>query len=117
MNTNVSKPKFGTDGWRGIIGEDFNSFNCLLVVTSLLKLSPNLKKIIIGYDTRELSYEISIKIKKYLFDKGIDTILSSCPIPTPAVSFSVKNKGADLGIIITASHNSKIWNGIKIKNK
>ena len=117
MNTNVSKPKFGTDGWRGIIGEDFNSFNCLLVVTSLLKLSPNLKKIIIGYDTRELSYEISIKIKKYLFNKGIDTILSSCPIPTPAVSFSVKNKGADLGIIITASHNSKIWNGIKIKNK
>ena len=117
MNTNVSKPRFGTDGWRGIIGEDFNSFNCLLVVTSLLKLSPNLKKIIIGYDTRELSYEISIKIKKYLFNKGIDTILSSCPIPTPAVSFSVKNKGADLGIIITASHNSKIWNGIKIKNK
>ena len=117
MNPNVSKPKFGTDGWRGIIGEDFNSFNCLLVVTSLLKLSPNLKKIIIGYDTRELSYEISIKIKKYLFNKGIDTILSACPIPTPAVSFSVKNKGADLGIIITASHNSKIWNGIKIKNK
>jgi len=117
MNTNVSKPKFGTDGWRGIIGEDFNTFNCLLVVTSLLKLSPNLKKIIIGYDTRELSYEISIKIKKYLFNKGIDAILSSCPIPTPAVSFSVKNKGADLGIIITASHNSKIWNGIKIKNK
>ena len=117
MNTNVSKPKFGTDGWRGIIGEDFNTFNCLLVVTSLLKLSPNLKKIIIGYDTRELSYEISIKIKKYLFNKGIDVILSSCPIPTPAVSFSVKNKGADLGIIITASHNSKIWNGIKIKNK
>jgi len=117
MDTIVSKPRFGTDGWRGIIGEDFNSFNCLLVVTSLLKLSPNLKKIIIGYDTRELSYEISIKIKKYLFNKGIDAILSSCPIPTPAVSFSVKNKGADLGIIITASHNSKIWNGIKIKNK
>ena len=40
MNINVSKPRFGTDGWRGIIGEDFNSFNCLLVVTSLLKLSP-----------------------------------------------------------------------------
>ena len=70
MNTNVSKPKFGTDGWRGVIGEDFNSFNCLLVVTSLLKLSPNLKKIIIGYDTRELSYEISIKIKK-LFQKHV----------------------------------------------
>ena len=117
MNNNVSKPQFGTDGWRGIIGKDFNSFNCFLVITSLLKLSPKLKKIIIGYDTRNMSYEISIKIKKYLSEKGIDAILSSCPIPTPAVSFSVKNKNADIGIIITASHNSKIWNGIKIKNK
>ena len=117
MDTNTSKPKFGTDGWRGIIGEDFNSLNCYLVANSLFKLSPNLKKVIIGYDTRKLSKEISTKIGNFYADKGIKVILSNCPIPTPAVSFSVRNQSADFGIIITASHNSKIWNGIKIKNK
>ena len=43
-------------------------------------------------------------------------MLSAGPVPTPVVSFAVKNKGFDFGIIITASHNSSIWNGIKIKN-
>ena len=117
MNGDVSKPKFGTDGWRGIIGEDFNSLNCFLVANSLLKLSSNIKKVVIGYDTRKLSEEISQKIKNFYSLKGIDVLLSDCPIPTPTVSFSVKNTNSDFGIVITASHNSKIWNGIKIKNK
>lgn len=117
MNASVSKPKFGTDGWRGIIGEDFNSLNCFLVASSLLKLSSNIKKVVIGYDTRKLSNEISQKIKNFYSNKGIEVFLSDCPIPTPTVSFSVKNTNSDFGIIITASHNSKIWNGIKIKNK
>tara|TARA_B100000941_G_scaffold289191_1_gene267631 strand:- start:8077 stop:9495 length:1419 start_codon:yes stop_codon:yes gene_type:complete len=117
MVQNVSKPNFGTDGWRGIIGKDFNSKNCFLVAHSLFKLSANIKKVIIGYDTRQLSKEISHKICNFYTSKGIKVFLSECPIPTPVVSFSVKSKNADFGIIITASHNSKIWNGIKIKNK
>ena len=74
MDINTSKPKFGTDGWRGIIGEDFNSLNCYLVANSLFKLSPNLKKVIIGYDTRKLSKEISTKIGNFYADKGIKVV-------------------------------------------
>ena len=117
MIENDSKPKFGTDGWRGIIGKDFNSKNCFIVASSLLTLSNNISKVVIGYDTRDLSKEISFKISNFYKSKGIRVILSESPIPTPVVSFSVKNQNADFGIIITASHNSKIWNGIKIKNK
>ena len=117
MTQNDSKPKFGTDGWRGIIGKDFNSKNCFIVASSLLTLSNNLSKIVIGYDTRDLSKEISFKISNYFKSKGIKVILSESPIPTPVVSFSVKSQNADFGMMITASHNSKIWNVIKIKNK
>ena len=117
MIENDSKPKFGTDGWRGIIGKDFNSKNCFIVASSLLTLSNSISKVVIGYDTRDLSKEISFKISNFYKSKGIRVILSESPIPTPVVSFSVKNQNADFGIIITASHNSKIWNGIKIKNK
>ena len=117
MIQNDSKPKFGTDGWRGINGKDFNSKNCFIVANSLLTLSNNLSKIVIGYDTRDLSKEISFKISNYFKSKGIKVILSESPIPTPVVSFSVKSQNADFGMMITASHNSKIWNGIKIKNK
>ncbi len=117
MIENDSKPKFGTDGWRGIIGKNFNSKNCFIVASSLLTLSNNISKVVIGYDTRDLSKEISFKISNFYKSKGIRVILSESPIPTPVVSFSVKNQNADFGIIITASHNSKIWNGIKIKNK
>ena len=117
MIQNDSKPKFGTDGWRGIIGKDFNSKNCFIVANSLLTLSNNLSKIVIGYDTRDLSKEISFKISNYFKSKGIKVILSESPIPTPVVSFSVKSQNADFGMMITASHNSKIWNGIKIKNE
>ena len=117
MIQNDSKPKFGTDGWRGIIGKDFNSKNCFIVASSLLTLSNNVSKIVIGYDTRNLSKEISFKISNFYKSKGIKVILSESPIPTPVVSFSVKNQNADFGIMITASHNSKIWNGIKIKNE
>lgn len=117
MIENDSKPKFGTDGWRGIIGKNFNSKNCFIVASSLLTLSNSISKVVIGYDTRDLSKEISFKISNFYKSKGIRVILSESPIPTPVVSFSVKNQNADFGIIITASHNSKIWNGIKIKNK
>jgi len=117
MAKNTSKPAFGTDGWRAKIGEEFNLENCLLVIKSFLEsIGGQNKKIIIGYDTRFLSKNISEQISKYISYCGHEVILSNAPVPTPVVSFTVKNKGFDFGIIITASHNSSLWNGIKIKN-
>tara|TARA_Y100000590_G_C15746107_1_gene1022094 strand:- start:7048 stop:8463 length:1416 start_codon:yes stop_codon:yes gene_type:complete len=117
MQKNISKPTFGTDGWRAKIDEEFNLDNCILVIKSFLKTLDNKnKKIIIGYDTRFLSKDFSEQISKYIYYHGHKVLLSVGPVPTPVVSFAVKNKGFDFGIIITASHNSSIWNGIKIKN-
>ena len=117
MRKNTSKPAFGTDGWRAKIGEEFNLENCLLVIKSFLESIDNQnRKIIVGYDTRFLSKEISEEISKYISYCGHEVILSNNPVPTPVVSFTVKNKNFDFGIIITASHNSSLWNGIKIKN-
>ena len=117
MSKNSSKPAFGTDGWRAKIGEEFNLENCLLVIKSFLEsVGGQNRKIIIGYDTRFLSKDISEEISKYNSYCGHKVVLSNGPVPTPVVSFSVKNKSFDFGIIITASHNSSLWNGIKIKN-
>ncbi|MEG3581599.1 MAG: hypothetical protein VX359_01335 [Chloroflexota bacterium] len=112
-----SKPIFGTDGWRALIGDQFNIENCLLIVKSLISINKNKKlKIVVGYDTRFLSNEIAHAISRYLLNQGIDVILSDQPIPTPIVSFTVKDLNCDFGIIVTASHNAALWNGIKIKN-
>ena len=117
MSKNSPKPAFGTDGWRAKIGEEFNLENCLLVIKSFLEsVGGQNRKIIIGYDTRFLSKDISEEISKYISYCGHKVVLSNGPVPTPVVSFSVKNKSFDFGIIITASHNSSLWNGIKIKN-
>lgn len=117
MEPVASRPKFGTDGWRAIIGEDFNIYNCLIIVKSLLEtIKEESLSFAIGYDTRFLSKDIAKIISNYLAYMGMKVILSDRPVPTPVTSFTVKNLGLDYGLIITASHNSSKWNGIKIKN-
>ena len=97
MSKNSSKPAFGTDGWRAKIGEEFNLENCLLVIKSFLEsVGGQNRKIIIGYDTRFLSKDISEEISKYISYCGHKVVLSNGPVPTPVVSFSVKNKSFDL---------------------
>ena len=99
MSKNSSKPAFGTDGWRAKIGEEFNLENCLLVIKSFLEsVGGQNRKIIIGYDTRFLSKNISEEISKYISHCGHKVILSNGPVPTPVVSFAVKNKSFDFGL-------------------
>jgi len=117
MGKKALKPNFGTDGWRAIIGEGFSIENSLIVIKSLLNTFQNRrKKFAIGYDTRFLSSDIAYKLSNYLINNGHEVYISESPVPTPTVSFTVKNMRCDFGIIITASHNSYEWNGIKIKN-
>ena len=78
MSKNSSKPAFGTDGWRAKIGEEFNLENCLLVIKSFLEsVGGQNRKIIIGYDTRFLSKDISEEISKYISHCGHKVILSN----------------------------------------
>jgi len=116
------KIKFGTDGWRGVISEDFTFRNVRRVAQAIAdyyNLRLNNKgqkpKIAVGYDTRFLSDRYAKEVSQVLAGNGIDVILSDRAIPTPMLSFAVKNKKLAAGVMITASHNPAEYNGIKIK--
>lgn len=115
--------KFGTDGWRAVIGDAFTFENVKFVTQATadyLATLPNKKgkrfKIVVGYDTRFLSEKFAEVVACVCAANGIQVVLSSVATPTPTVSFTVRYKKLDLGIMITASHNPPEFNGFKIKN-
>jgi len=121
-NNNSETIKFGTDGWRGIIADEFTVENVQLIssgISDYLKNKTGLKgerpKVVIGYDTRFLSDLFAKSAAKIFSANGIETVLSGTFIPTPVLSNAVVSREADLGIMITASHNPYIYNGYKIK--
>ena len=123
---------FGTDGFRGIIGDNF-TFEVVnhislslgkylkenLIVSSdkkeFSRSNGSLNAVAIGYDTRFLSKEFAITAAEALASAGINVILSDNFCPSPVLSYFVKNKRCCLGIMITASHNPYMFNGIKFK--
>ena len=111
--------RFGTDGWRGIISDDFTFENVRRVASAIASFyndtQPSPRKIAIGYDTRFLSGKYARLVADVLSYNGIDVILSDRAVPTPALSFAAKTKKLTAGIMITASHNPASYNGIKIK--
>jgi phosphomannomutase len=110
--------KFGTDGWRAIIAKDFTIENISRVAEATAKwLKKNAKKpsVVIGHDNRfggELFAETTAMI---LANKGITVYLSKGFVSTPMVSLGTVIQQADLGIVITASHNPASYNGFKLK--
>ncbi|MFH1888542.1 MAG: phosphoglucomutase/phosphomannomutase family protein [Candidatus Omnitrophota bacterium] len=111
-----NKIRFGTDGWRAVIGQDY-TFENLKVVSQAVSdyLGPG-KSIAVGFDTRFMSGRFAEVASDIFRNNGIEVVLSDRPIPTPALSFTVKNRSLDLGVMITASHNPSEYNGFKIKN-
>ncbi len=114
------KIKFGTDGWRGVIAEDFTYKNVRIVAQALSdhinSSSKKRKKIIVvGYDTRFMSKNYAMSISEVLAANGINVLFSKEFIPTPALSLAAREKSTDGGIMVTASHNPAIFNGIKFK--
>ncbi len=110
---------FGTDGWRGLIARDFTFDNLQLVALAtaryLKKVTDGNGTIVIGYDSRFLSGEFAKETAKIMAWQGITVHLTDSISSTPQVSYHTKQKGADLGVIITASHNPPQYNGYKIK--
>ena len=124
MSSNeLDEIKFGTDGWRGIIGFDFNVSNLSrVVVASCQELyyqyfeETNSKKILIGYDRRFMANEFAKEIASFVKGCGFEPILSTSYVPTPSCSLYAK-KFMFLGcLVITASHNPYNWLGLKIKS-
>jgi phosphomannomutase len=113
-----SKIKFGTDGWRGVIADDF-TYNNLgkLAVRVAEYISSRGNKVAVGYDNRFLSPEYASFFSAILSKNNVEVDLSESPVPTPAVSRRVNTTKSSLGIMITASHNPSEYNGIKIKEK
>ena len=111
--------KFGTDGWRGVIARDYTFENLTLVAHATAKYVITLKKkgasVVVGHDTRFLSREFSIETARILAAYGITVHLTDTISTTPQVSFHTKKKKAQLGVVITASHNPAQYNGYKLK--
>jgi phosphomannomutase len=113
----MTKIKFGTDGWRGVIGDDYTFENLRVVSQAVSDYLEGSKKVAVGYDTRFMSDRFAEVASDVLKNNGLEVMLSDRPIPVPALSFTVKSRRLDLGIMITASHNPSEYNGFKIKTR
>lgn len=115
----MSEIRFGTDGWRGLIGEDFSFANVRCVAAAIAryvrKESSASSGLVVGYDTRFLSAEAAQAAAEEVAAAGIPVYLASQPAPTPASSFAVVARQTSGAIVITASHNPYRWNGVKFK--
>ena len=133
----TSNIKFGTSGWRAVIGEDFNLSSLrrvshaaaehvkenrefgykgeeyLLHLQRAGKPAPKAAKVIIGYDTRYLSEDSAKNAAEALAAEGITAIISNTDAPTPVVAWEVMRNYASGGVMITASHNPPHYNGFK----
>ena len=111
--------KFGTDGWRGVIAEDFTFANARVVARAIARYvvrgEDARKGVFIGYDHRYASDRVAAEVADVISSTGTPVWLANKPCPTPAISLLVRQRGAAGGIVVTASHNPHRWNGIKYK--
>ena len=124
--TNDQRPttvpiKFGTDGWRAVIADDYTFANVRRVAGAIasyvLKHEDPARGVIVGYDTRFGSPSFARAAAEVIANCGIPVHLSNDYVPTPAISYAVKNLGAAGAVVITSSHNPWNWNGVKFKAK
>ena len=124
----MAQIKFGTDGWRAVIAEDFTFANVARVAQAaadywqseiqnpksvLFGWQP---KVVVGFDYRFFSDQFARNTAEILAGNGFQVVLTPKATPTPSVSFAVKNLHAVGGVMITASHNPPIFNGFKLKS-
>ncbi|MCX6012593.1 MAG: phosphoglucomutase/phosphomannomutase family protein [Chloroflexi bacterium] len=119
MTDTVKKIKFGTDGWRAIIAEDFTFENvrrCAQgVALYLIDTGTAQNGLVIGYDTRFASENFAATAAEVLAGNGIKVYLCNKAAPTPVISFDILTRKAAGAIIVTSSHNPALWSGIKYK--
>jgi phosphomannomutase len=121
MTMSLTPIKFGTDGWRGIIADDFTFDNVRRVAGAIasyvLQHEEPSHGVIVGFDTRFASKQAARAASEVLARAGIPVKLADDYVPTPAISLAVKARGAAGGVVITSSHNPWNWNGVKFKAK
>ncbi len=113
--------KFGTDGWRSLVAEDFTFANVRAVTQAIAQYliahpaKGRARKVLVGYDTRPLGDKFAVAVAEVFAGNGFQVLLTETPMPTPAVSFSIREFKLQGGIVVTASHNPFTYNGIKFK--
>jgi len=111
--------KFGTDGWRGIIADDFTFVNARAVAQAIARYvvrgEDARNGVLVGYDHRYASDTVAAAVAQVISSTGTPVWLTDKPCPTPAISLLVRQRNAAGGIVVTASHNPYHWNGIKYK--
>lgn len=126
--------KFGTDGWRGVIGSDFTFDNVARVGAAIAAYLQDPKRkespiyrvwgvpcrpasagLIVGHDTRFLSHEFACQLGRAVTQAGVPVQITDSFVPTPALSAAVVDRGFVGGAMITASHNPPHWSGVKFK--
>lgn len=116
MSTTI---RFGTDGWRGVIGEDFTFENLRRVsraTANYFRSTPGGKHpILVGYDRRFFSPEFARTVAEVFASEGLSVRMCTRPVTTPSVSVALASHGFGWGVMITASHNPFQYNGFKIK--
>ncbi len=114
----MNQIKFGTDGWRAIIAQDFTVDNVIRVTeataTWMLQQSKT-PKVVVGHDCRFGGELFAETVAKVMCSKGIKTLLAKGFVSTPMISLGAIKTGSDIGVIITASHNPAEYNGYKLK--
>jgi phosphomannomutase len=113
--------KFGTDGWRGIIAQDFTFDNVRAcaqgVANYLLHAGMAHRGLVIGYDTRFASEDFAAAVAEVIAGNGIKAYLCPKAAPTPVISYGITLKKAAGAVTITASHNPATWNGFKYRSE
>ncbi|RME48219.1 MAG: phosphoglucomutase/phosphomannomutase family protein [Chloroflexi bacterium] len=112
--------RFGTDGWRAIISDEFTFENVRHVSQAIADWliqgsHEGTLSVVVGFDTRFLSDRYAMEVARVLAGNGIHVHLTKADCPTPALSFAVHHLQADFGVMLTASHNPPRYNGIKLK--
>ncbi len=115
--THLEPIHFGTDGWRGVIADDFTFANVERVAQALARalIAEGEGFILVAYDGRFLSKAFAHRVVEVLAGNDWRIFLSTSPVPTPATSVGVRHFGCTAGVMVTASHNPARFNGIKVK--
>jgi len=121
--TSLAQIKFGTDGWRAVIAREFTFANVERVAQAYADFLKALQidapagkaLVIVGYDCRFLSEKFAARAAEILTGNRFRVALFDEPLPTPIISWTVKDQKAIGGVVITASHNPPTFNGFKIK--
>ncbi len=112
--------KFGTDGWRAVISDEFTFANVRHVAKAIAGYLLETKgdsssPVVVGFDTRFLSDRYALELARVMTDEGLPVYLSKSDCPTPALAYAIRHLNALGGVMITASHNPPRYNGVKFK--